>query len=206
LKRFLPLAVALLGCAWLTGCGSADLFTVAHRMQLESAEVGSDAVLAGRFDTVYYGYDDPDTVDVVLLAGPEESPDQAVHIQMYWQPRAGLTPLDDSATNAVVRYAVFDGDQVALYGGGGMLRPRSKPGKDRFRAALANASLRLVDADQTVFNPVGDNAVAAGAFTAVRDDLRTAELVRTIERQLKARLGYPRFIGDRGKEDPLASR
>jgi len=197
-------AVAL---AALTGCEGSGVFNmIGHDMRIESAEVGSDAAMSGRFNTVYYSYDDPDTLDVVMIAGPEDQPDQAVHIQMYWRPQAGLTPLDESATNAVVRYTIFGDGQAALYGGGGMLRPGSKPGEERSRASLANASLRLMDGEATAEGPVGDNAVAAGAFTATRDDLRTAELVRSIERRLKDQLGYPRFIGEGERVDPLASR
>lgn len=197
----------LLALAPMVGCDSLSTFAMLGRdMSIQSAGVESPTVLDGQFDIAVYNFEDPNTVDVILIDGPEDAPRQAVHIQMYWRPRAGLTPLDDSATNAAVRYAIFDGDQVSLYGGGGMLRPGNKPGKSTFRASLVNASLRLMDAGEGAQGPVGFIALAEGSFSAKRDDLRTAELVRAIELKLKEQLGYPRFIGATETNEPLAAR
>jgi len=197
----------LLAIMPMFGCDSLTSFAMlGHDMTITSSGLESPVELTGDFSTAVYNYEDPNTLDVILIDGPEDNPRQAVHIQMYWKPRAGLTPLDDSATNAAVRYAIFEGDQIALYGGGGMLRPGGTPGKDDFRASLVNASLRLMDAGEGAQGPVGFIALAEGSFTAKRDDLRTAELVRKIELKLKEELGYPRFIGSVERAHPLVSR
>jgi len=200
-------AAALIALAMLTGCEGASVFSMlGSGMSIESTALESDARVTGNFTTAVYNFEDPNTLDVILIDGSVDDPHQAVHIQMYWRPRAGLTPLDDSATNAVVRYAIFDGEQVALYGGGGMLRPGNKPGGKTFRASLLNATMRLMDADESATGPVGFIALAEGGFTATRNDLRTTELVRAIQMKLKEKLGYPRFIGQADPDAPLAMR
>ena len=162
---------------------------------LRAGSEEGDILLGGPFDLAVYSATDLETLEVMLIAGTEENPTQAVHIQMFWRPRAGKTPFDPSATNASVNYVVFEGEQAGVYGGGGMLRLGDRPGEPRFSGTLRNATLRLLDASEG-FQPgqVGRRTVAAGGFTAQRDDQRTLELTRKISILLEQRLGYPRMV------------
>jgi len=90
---------ALLGAAaLLVGAGGAG-----GALTIRSTELGNDAMLAGDFDTAVYAASGQQRLDLVLLAGPAESPRRAMHVRMFWKPMAGATPFDPSATNTTVR-------------------------------------------------------------------------------------------------------
>ncbi len=181
---------ALLGAAvMLAGCGGPG-----GALTIRSTELGNDAMLAGDFDTAVYAASGQQRLDLVLLAGPAESPRRAMHVRMFWKPMAGATPFDPSATNTTVRLMVFEGEEAGVYAGGGLLRPRSKVGKEQFKATLRNATLRLLDATEAYRDPLGA-AVAAGDITARRHDERTEELLRQLARHLEQRFGYPVMAG-----------
>ena len=168
----------------LGGCGSTGSLSV------RSAELNNPTTITGDFNTAIYAVKDMQTLHVLLIDGTVDAPKQVVHIQMFWSPRAGRTPFDPSATNATVRYFVFDGDQVGCFGGGGLLRPGDTPGDATFRGTLRNATLRLMHASKDFDNPLG-SAVAAGSFTATRDDEKTLALVTKLQTLISGKLGYP---------------
>jgi hypothetical protein len=174
-------------CLASTACSSRG-GALAIRSELER-----DIVLAGDFTTGVYSIDDRNQVDVVLVEGPMDAPTQAIHIRMYWMPRAGRTPLDLSATNAVVRYVVFAGDATGVYSGSGFLFPDAKPGKADFSGVLRDTALRLADATPNFADRLG-LARATGEFTVSLDEAATHQLLRQIEVTLTERLGYPRFV------------
>ncbi len=178
------------GIVMIVGLGMGVVGCAGGQMTMDS-QVGQN-VLSGQFDTAFCDYQDKDTVRIVLVAGPIEKPRQVMHIRMFYRPKAGKTPLDPQATNCVVRYVVFDGDQAGLYGGGGLVMPRWSPGSGTFSARLRNASLRLLDATEQ-FDPPTTLAFAEGRFTATRDDKRTGELLNRATQLLSQHLGYPRF-------------
>lgn len=203
IQRFLPAGAVVALALCVVGCEGPSIFPMSRGgVAIESAELNSDARIAGDFDIAVYGTDGPDSVSVILIAGTEDAPQQMVHIRMYWRPRGGLTPLDASATNAMIRYAVFGDGTVTLYGGGGMLRPGSKIGGQTFKASLVGASLRVMDSDDTEGAPVGQVALADGSFAAVRDDVRAGELVRKMQIALNKQLGYPRFVEEQEPGQP----
>jgi hypothetical protein len=183
----------------LVGLGLMAIGCAGGRMTMDS-QVGQN-VLSGQFDSAFCDYQDKDTVRIVLVAGPVDQPRQVMHIRMFYRPKAGKTPLDPQATNCVVRYVVFEGDQAGLYGGGGLVMPRWSPGSGTFSARLRNASLRLLDATEQ-FDPPTTLAFAEGTFTATRDDKRTGELLGQATQLLSRRLGYPRFAD----AEPLPAR
>lgn len=188
MKRAIISVMCLLCAAMgLGGCGSAGALSV------RSAALDNATTMEGRFDTAIYAVQDAQTLHVLLIDGPVDAPRQVVHIQMFWAPMAGKTPFDASATNASVRYIVFDGDKIGCYGGGGLLRPGETPGDSTFSATLRNATLRLLSAGGGFENTLGV-AVAEGSFTAQRDDEKTLELVRKIQAMVSEKLGYPKMV------------
>ncbi|MHB1156461.1 MAG: hypothetical protein ACYC26_06440 [Phycisphaerales bacterium] len=188
MKRTIISVMCLLCAAMgLGGCGSAGALSV------RSAALDNTTTIQGNFDTAIYAVQDAQTLHVLLIDGPVDAPRQVVHIQMFWAPMAGKTPFDASATNASVRYIVFDGDKIGCYGGGGLLRPRQTPGDSTFHATLHNATLRLLSAGEGFENTLGV-AVAEGSFTAQRDDEKTLELVRKFQTMVSEKLGYPKMV------------
>jgi len=187
--------LGIAGCTQFTGpltWGSKDV-------AIRSAAAGNDTTIDMAQDMSVYAAHDAQTIHVMLIKGPAESPDRAMHITMRWRPKAGQTPLDPSATNATVQLYLFEGDGVGVYGGGGHLWPRSTAGARRWSATLRNASLRPMHlSDQ--FNDMLGICVAEGALTAQRDEHATLELVTRIERMVEDRLGYPLMLGSAGSE------
>jgi hypothetical protein len=151
------------------------------------------AELTGNFATAVYSFADKNNLDVLLIEGEPESPTQAVHIRMYWQPLAGRTPIDVRATNATINYVVFTGDGAGVYSGAGFLFPQNNPGGGIFTASLRSTAVRLLDASGNFADRLG-RADATGSFSAKRDDAATQRLLRDVQVYLRDQLGYPRFV------------
>ena len=175
----------LLAVLLLTGC-------TGGRLALRSAGEGGQ-VLMGNFTQGVYGYDDHNTLHILLVEGDLANPTQAAHLEMYWTPRAGRTPIDPNATNTVVRYIVFTGEGAGVYGGAGYLFPRNDPGHRTFEAEIRHSSLRLQDASTSFADRLG-LATATGSIRARRDDLQAQRLLRQLRLVLHDRLGYPKLV------------
>lgn len=168
------------------------------------------------FDTRLYGFDTPDSVTVVLIAGPLEEPKRAMTIRLFAEPSPGRTPLVRHATNAVVRYARFetapDGTRHAsVYSGAGFLWPGTRPGRPRMHAAMREATLRLIDVSPDFASATEeDDAIEAvtlrGRFGAQRDDVATRRAVRQLEIAISEALSYPRFVEAAPKSVRTATR
>jgi hypothetical protein len=179
--RLLPIVFVSL----LLGCSGG-------RLTLRSAERPRQA-MRGSFNRGVYGFDNKNSLDVLLIEEKAGEPAQAVHLQMHWSPRAGRTPIDENATNAVVHYIVFAGDSAGVYSGAGFLFPQTEPGTKSLAGEVRNASLRLQDSGESFEDPLG-LAIASGSFRATRNDLETQRLLREIRLRLRDKLGYPRLV------------
>ncbi|MHC4994152.1 MAG: alanine/glycine:cation symporter family protein [Planctomycetota bacterium] len=188
--------LVLLGWAGLIGCEQSGELSV-------FSTLNPNTVLTGQFDTALYSYSDNNTLDVILVEGPVDSPAQAVHMQMVWAPRPGRTPIDHRATNSTIRYIIFTGEQTGIYAGAGYLFPILKPGGETFKGSMRNSALRLKDATEGFEDRLG-LATAEGDFTAHRDDAAALQLLRSVQLRLANQLGYPRFIDTGGADDAAA--
>jgi hypothetical protein len=105
-----------------------------------------------------------------------------VHVHLFLEPRAGRTPVANTACNVAVRHIVLarahpgDGDsakasrvRVGEYAGGGFAKPRDDIGDDPLRATITGATLRLVRADEGFRDLLGPATLKA-VFKAKRDD------------------------------------
>lgn len=209
--------VFLLSCFLLTlpGCGTL-LGGTGGRLTAHSL-TEPEARLSTNFDHAIYRTDGNSGATIVLYRGPLDAPEQALIIRMFWQPRAGSTPINPAATNATLHYLVFTdspgssdtpgnpntsqspapSEYVGVYGGAGFLFPHDKLGEPTLRANLWHANLRLSDA--TVgFEDVLGQAELAGRFTARRDPLAVQQALRHLSQAASQRLDYPRLVrGDR---------
>lgn len=158
--------------------------------------------ITGQFDQAYYRFDSSNRVTVVLIDGPANSPRRAAVIRLFWQPFAGYTPVDPAATNATVQYVVF-GDsptsaagadtQVGVYSGAGFVYPDNSPGDTTLRAGVWQASVRLTDRSKGYTDQLGASNVH-GSFAATRDSEKVQQILRQVNVEVAARLGYPRMV------------
>lgn len=186
------------GLRWAT----AVFFVVAAVAFQVGCTAGADLQLGGpddagiltqRFDTAVYSYEGVNDLSVLLVAGDDERIDRAVHLRMFWKPRAGRTPLGGLSTNCVVRYIDFRHDSAAVYGGAGLLLPRSSPGAEQMKGLLKNVTINLADAG-TGIEVSGDVTIASADFTAALDAIAFNRWLRRVGAQLRDRLGQPRFV------------
>lgn len=193
-SMFAMLCVALM---WMGSAGCSSIVQVGQLTrggQMELKSTATDGVvLGGQFDTAMYRFDDLNNLEILLVDGSVDDPTQAVLLRMFWQPRAGRTPLDETSNSATIQYFVFADDQVGVYSGGGLLYPFNDPGETDLRASFRDGSLRLSDASDRFADRVGV-AMASGLLNAQRDDGRTSRMIDRLRARLRQSLGYPVLV------------
>ncbi|MEX0776740.1 MAG: hypothetical protein WD042_13640 [Phycisphaeraceae bacterium] len=175
----------LVGC---TGAGGGNLAL--------SSQFEQGVTLESNFESGTYRFDDRNHVTVVLVDGPMENPRQAVTLRMFWEPRAGRTPIDQDATNATIHYVIFAGEgdrEAGVYSGAGFVYPKDKPGGAGLSAGVWQASLIMTDRSE-MFDDLLGQAKLKGTFTARRDDLATSQMIDHLNRLITQRLQYPRVV------------
>ncbi|MEL7472480.1 MAG: hypothetical protein AAGK04_04115 [Planctomycetota bacterium] len=98
-----------------------------------------------------------------------------IHIHLFLNPQPGRTPLDHSAVSATVRLFVLAAGEVGVYGGGGFIRPRGRPGDYSIAAELDHATLAPTDATPLFADLLGPSVMKA-RFTALRDPPRATRI------------------------------
>lgn len=162
------LSIVVAGCSWVNSSS----------LTIASTKDGSE--VAPAFTTAVFTNTDQNTVDVFLTDLPIErllnaadgladASGSIVHIHLFLMPKAGRTPIDDSACNSTVRHMIVAQGAMGLYGGGGFLYPSSDAEDSTFSATLEDASLRLIRVSPGFADRLGP-ARATGSFTATRDD------------------------------------
>ncbi len=116
-----------------------------------------------------------------------------VHLDLLWQPTAGNTPMDRSATNVSVRYIVFADGEVGIYGGAGFAMPRGKLGKGAMSLSLRDASLTLLDSTAG-FVDLLSPARLTGKVTADLDEQRARQMASAMNQIVTNALGYTRLV------------
>ena len=172
--------------------------------------------LIGGFSDGYFTTADKNTATIVMYEGPIKAPTQAVTIRMFWNPRAGRTPIDDTATNATIHYVIFTGEdrkEVGIYSGAGFVYPNSGIEGDKLVGGVWQSSLRLTDKSKGFHDRLGQ-ATLEGRFTVKRDENALQPLLHTLYVQIRERLGRSRLImndgvdhgGDRTAQRPALAR
>lgn len=180
-RTALGAAIALLA-ATLPACS-----IIAPKTNLALTAADAPATLTAGFTTAVFASSDPNEANLYLtdlplarLADPGDSladlGGSLLHIHVFVVPRAGSTPVDATACNAALRYAVLAQGAIGVYGGGGFLFPAGKTGAPSFGGSLAGGSLRLIRATSDFKDLLGP-ALLEGPVTTVRD-AKTADLLR----------------------------
>ena len=139
------IAILLTGCGTLGGAGSGRLRSHA-----------SGSILPLKLPTRVYSSEDANSANFYLTDLPPEVWNAGadvsdmsgvlVHVHMFVRPRAGRTPIDDTATTAVVRMMVLAKGEIGVYGGGGFFVNSGDPGDRKFDGGLRGGTMRLISA------------------------------------------------------------
>ena len=196
------LIIALLGLSGAAGCATGR---IAASLRAES--LGVDRVyIDGAYETaVYADFNSVETSFFVtdipiddLLAG-NVTTGMVVHIDLLWEPAAGKTPMDSSATNVTVRYIVFADGEMGLYGGAGFAMHKGEPGNGSMSLALRDASITLLDSTDG-FVDLLSPARLTGKITAGFDERRSRQMAYAVNQLVTNALGYTRLVA--AKEPP----
>ncbi len=157
---------------------------------------GDEEEIRGTFQSGIYTTSDKNTATMILYDGPPENPVAAVTIRMFWNPNAGRTPIDATATNSTIQYILFGpegGKTVAIYSGAGYFYPNSTVGKATFTGSIWQSSLRISDMSEGFDDKIG-LAQMEGKFTVTRDDLGIDGALHKLNVQVRERLGRTRLV------------
>lgn len=189
--KFVLLTTLSLTATLSTGCSAGKAGSIAITSQNKSG-----ASLAGEFTTGFYRYDNKNQITVLLLDGTGDAPRQAVTVRMFWNPRAGRTPIDKTATNATIHYVIFpaaDRKEVGIYSGAGFLFPKGTPGDAELTLQMWESTLRLTDSTAGFKDLLGP-ANLKGSITLKQDDVELERAVRKLNAAIRETLGFPRMV------------
>ena len=185
------LAAGFLAAGLLSGCARLPFGTSSSarlRSLEQSVELSPDLRLrvyvAGDRNTADVFLTDLSDEELAAFTAPDSSwteiDGQIVHVHMFLAPKAGQTPIETTAANATVRYAVLTQGQIGVYTGAGFLLPRGTAGDSHFGATLSNATVRLDRATPGFVDLLGPSRLEL-SFRATREPRTAAELRARID-------------------------
>ena len=162
-----------------------------------SSRVISDttgSVYSTKLGTRVYSYHDDNTADIYLTdlsdaqltaffqknADWSQISGTLVHIHLFLDPKPGKTPIEPTAANASIRYAIISSGQVGIYDGAGFMLPGQKPGNNSISGSFAAAPLRLSRATEGFSDPLTPARLDM-SFDAKLDELAAPELQARID-------------------------
>lgn len=128
---------------------------------------------------------------------------QMVNIQMLWEPRPGMTPIEPTTTNISIRLVVFAEGEVGLYGGGGFAWPRGKPEDGSMGLLITGSNLSLI-ARTKGFVDLLSPAQMLGTVTATMDEAQANTIRRAASQAVTNALGSVRWVRAEGDAPTLA--
>jgi hypothetical protein len=198
--------------ALTTGCSKAwfqtgPLSGITGGTGITTTSVATGAFISPTFGTAVYRFIDENTADVYLTDIPlarlaDESDTLSdvtgsiVHVHVFLTPKAGRTPIDQTATNATVRHVIFAGGSdvgnaapaQGIYSGAGFVLT-STIGKTSLNGSIREVSARLSAGSPAFADALGPSMIR-GSFSAALDDpasrtiaARVASLGNTLSAQ-----------------------
>lgn len=104
-----------------------------------------------------------------------------VHVHMFIRPYAGRTPIESTAANASMRWAVLAEGEIGVYTGAGFVFPGRSLLGSKISGTVRGATLRLTRATEGFHDPLGPSSLSMG-FTATED----ADTAEGLSRRLDA--------------------
>ncbi len=211
------LGLCLVGALGLAGCVT-DRYPEAQARGAASAVAGlGGQIHLGEGMRAYYRVDGADAVTAVLVpdGARAEAGDYAsmTVVRLMWRPKAGATPLNRTATNAVLRHLVFADqgpapqaqdiaaldESLGLFTGAGFVKLSGDPEDGAVELAVREADLRLTDASAGYTHPLRRAALTA-RVQAIRNDAAVSRWLKASGVRASAALGYPASV--RGPATP----
>jgi hypothetical protein len=180
----------------VAGCNGGPM-----RGSFRAMSLGGETVyLDGECGFAYYGDPAAPETSYILASVPLEQMRRGevtdgliIRIDLLWQPAAGKTPMDMSATNVSIQYIVFAGGEVGVYGGAGFALPASPPGGRPSTLTLWDASMELLDSTDG-FVDLLSPARLTGRFTAHHDAERARQIRHEASTLVSQALGRHRIV------------
>jgi hypothetical protein len=168
----------------LSGCG---IWSKGGSPRLQSLESG--AVLTADLNKRVYVSQDTESADFYMTDLPEsvwnggaDVSDMAgmiVHVHMFLRPKAGHTPIEDTASTSVIRCVVLAKGEIGVYGGGGFFVNSGAPGGKSYGGSVRNGTLHLVSATAGFKDRLGPCSFV-GSVSGKRDAETCAAMARAI--------------------------
>ncbi len=127
-----------------------------------------------------------------LLNGPPQTA-SVLHAQILWGPKPGYTPVDPTATNVTLRWIVFSGGEVGVYGGAGFCWPRGKLGTGDYSISIEASTLSLI-ASTPGFVDLASPASITGTFSATFEPERAIRIRQAVSQLVTDAIGRPYWV------------
>lgn len=128
-----------------------------------------------------------------------------LHAQLLWVPKPGTTPIDPTATNVTLRWIVFAGGEVGVYGGAGFCWPDGEIGKDALTLDIEASTLSLI-ASTSGFVDQASPASISGRFRAAYRPAAALELRQRVSRRVTEAVGRAYWVDGGPVSSPIAPR
>lgn len=180
----LVLAMGLVSC--LGGCAGLGLRRPSGPLITSSAD--GKKQLAPEFATVVYESSSIAAAEIYLtdlppdrLLNPRDNltglSGSIIQIRLMIVPKAGNTPIGDTACNVTIRHIVLGTreneaavpPEVGVYGGGGFLYPGNTPGASSMSGSIAGGTVRPIAWTSGFVDLLGPSELSGG-FTARHDE------------------------------------
>jgi hypothetical protein len=175
------LAMWVGGCGITPSTGSARIQSIEHR-----------SVLAADLPVRVYSFKGLDSADVYMTDLPpqvwnagadvSEMSGLLVHVHMFVRPEAGHTPIENTASTAIIRCVVLAKGEIGVYGGAGFFVNDDTPGDKTFGGGVHNGTVRLLSATGGFVDRLGPSTFS-GAVSGNQDQA-TAEAMERAEKAL----------------------
>ena len=137
----------------------------------------------------YYASDIP--LDQLAAGGKLNG--QVVNVQVIWEPKPGMTPLEPTTTDATIRLVVFAEGEVGVYGGGGFAWLRGKPEDGDMGLLITGSNLSLL-ARTKGFVDLLSPAEMLGTVQGRLDEARAGAIRRAASQAVTNALGSVRWV------------
>lgn len=186
------------------GCAGLGLRGGSGRLTMVSTD--SEWSLTPDIRTAVYSTSDTAAADIYLsdlpldrLTNPDDDlaglSGSLLHIRLFLVPRAGNTPIGNTACNITLRHVILASStadappSMGVFGGGGFLLPSGDPGDRTIGGRVTEVTMRLLDSTDG-FDDLFTTARVSGRFSATLNAEAAAALaarVRTLADQAAQR-------------------
>lgn len=160
----------------------------------------SPVVLDGDFAILVYSHEPAGETSFLLSDVPAEDliagridECQVMHLELLWQPLAGATPMDATATNFSIRHVIISGAEVGVYSGAGFAMSQGTPGATKLGIVLRDTTVRLQESTDGFIDRLSP-ARLTGRFVATLDPESTRKLQIAISQVVTNALGRSEFV------------